>query len=125
MQQFLQEANLCEYFQNNPIPEGNEEELVYDLEEGGQYTVSGILDFGGNKIQLRCTNDQKRPTITYGEQGTIRTSAPLKLKSLNFNCSASANEAIGLSETPDESIKRRNRQRRLLQHNGYAAYHKL
>lgn len=104
-------SDLCEYFQNNPIPEGNEEELVYDLEEGGQYTVSGILDFGGNKIQLRCTNDQKRPTITYtknpntSEEGTIRTSAPLKLKSLNFDCSASSNEAIGLSETPDESIK--------------------
>lgn len=98
-------TDLYEYFQNNPLPADNDEELVFDLEEDGQYTVSGILELGSSKVQLRCTNDQKRPTITYGEQGTIRTSAPLKLKNINFDCSASANEAIGLSETPDESIK--------------------
>lgn len=97
-------TDLYEYFQSNAMPNDGSE-LVYDLEESGQYTVSGILDFGSHQVQLRCTNQNNRPTITYGATGTIRTSAPLKLKNINFDCSASGDEAIGLSETPDESIK--------------------
>lgn len=96
-------TDLYEYFQSNPLPE-SDEELVIDLEEGGNYTVSGILDFCENQVQLRCTDESNAPTITYGTNGTIRTSSPLKLKNLNFDCSASSKEAIGLSETPVESI---------------------
>ncbi|WP_298453553.1 DUF4992 family lipoprotein [uncultured Prevotella sp.] len=96
-------TDLYEYFQNNPLPDTSEE-LAIDLIEGGQYTVSNILDFGANKIQIRCTNKINKATITYGQNGTIRTSAPLTLKNLNFYCSASSSEAIGLSQKPDESI---------------------
>ncbi|WP_289299026.1 DUF4992 family lipoprotein [Xylanibacter caecicola] len=98
-------TDLYEYFQNNPLPEGNTEELPIDLEAGGEYTVSGILDFGGNKVTLRCTNKFNKPTVVYGDAGTIRTSAPLAMKNLKVNCSASADAAIGLSKNPVEGLK--------------------
>lgn len=98
-------TDLYEYFQSNPLPEDNTDELPVDLDGGGQYTVSGILDFGGNKVTLRCTNSANRPTITYTENGAINTSAPLTLKNLKFDCSASDNAVIGLSKEPVESIK--------------------
>jgi len=98
-------TDLYEYFQEHPLPADNTDELPIDLEGGGNYTVSGILDFGGNRVTLRCTNKYSRPVITYGENGTIRTSAPLTMKNLKVDCSASVEAAIGLSKEPVESIK--------------------
>lgn len=97
-------SDLFTYFQNNQLPD-SEEEIVMDLEANAEYTISDILDFGNKKVQLRCTDKNNRPQIKYGTTGTIRTSAPLKLKNINFDCSASEKEAIGLSTSPDESIK--------------------
>lgn len=99
-------TDLYEYFRNNPLPEDNMEEMPFDLEAGGEYTVSGVLDFGGSIVTLRCTNKFNKAKVVYGESGAIRTSAPMTLKNLKFDCSASAKgAAIGLSENPVESLK--------------------
>lgn len=97
-------TDLYEYFQNNPLPTDAKEELPIDLESGGQYTVSGNIDFQGCKVTLRCTNKYNRPTVTYTENGGISTSAPLTIKNILFNCSASLNPTISFSKTPVESI---------------------
>jgi len=101
-------SDLYQYFQANAIPTDTVGELCYDLVEGGSYTVSDVLDFGGAYITLRTTSKSNRATVTYGEAGTIRTSAPMTLKNLIVDCSASGDAAVGLSKTPDESILNKN-----------------
>ena len=98
-------TDLYKYFQDNPLPTDAKEELPIDLESGGQYTVSGNIDFQGCKVTLRCTNKYNRPTVTYTENGGISTSAPMTIKNVLFNCAASDNAVISLSKTPVESIK--------------------
>lgn len=97
-------TDLYEYFQSNPLPAGNTDELPVDLESGGSYTISDALDFGANRVTLRCTNKENRPTITYGEKGGITTSAPLAIKNIKFECAQSDDAVIALSKTPAEGI---------------------
>ena len=51
-------SDLNEWFAANPVPEEAITEMLnYDLEAGGEYTVSGLLDFEIYKVCLR-TNDK-------------------------------------------------------------------
>lgn len=100
-------SDLADYFEANPI-EANVEEVAYELEAGGHYTLSRPLDFGLNWITLRGDKID-HATVTYGADGRIGTNAGLKLKFIDFDCSAvpegSDAAFILLSKTPDESIK--------------------
>lgn len=50
-------SDLYEYFQNNPLPDLQENDLIYDLEPGGQYTMSGKIDFGAQNSMIRVIGD--------------------------------------------------------------------
>lgn len=101
-------VDLTDYFSKNPIPESTDE-LAYELEAGGNYTISGLVDFGLHRITIRG-NKQDYSTVTYGINGRISTMAGLKIKFIDFDCNAipsTASDAsfLLLNKIPDESLK--------------------
>lgn len=97
-------TDLTAYFNENPIPTSGEE-LAYDLVPGGNYTMSGGIDFGGHKITLRG-NKVNHPKVTFGEDASFATFAGLKIKFIDFDCNANTSGTfLGLSKTPHDSIK--------------------
>lgn len=82
------------------IPEGDTES-AFELEAGGQYTCSGVIDFQGRKMTLRG-NKLNHPTVTMGENAAIETSSQLKVKFLNFDCSEMKTKwgVIQMSDNP-------------------------
>lgn len=103
-------VDLFAWFSENPIPSLEEEkELAYVLESGGNYTMSDVVDFGNQKITFRGDKIH-HPKIVMGEKGRISTSSGLKVKFIDFDCSAipgsnSKAALILLSETPNPAIK--------------------
>jgi hypothetical protein len=97
-------TDLYDYFQANPIPELADEQ-AYELEAGGNYTLSGTVDFGKNWITLRG-NRANYPTLKYTADGRLAISNGFKLKFINVDCSevVATTGVINLSSTPDESI---------------------
>ena len=100
-------GDLFEYFTQNPISTDSiGKEMIFDLEPGGQYTISNILDFGSQQVTLRSTSKTKHAIITMSsENGCIRTSAPMTLKYLDFDYAQSKQPAIALSKEPADSLK--------------------
>lgn len=102
-------TDLYQYFTENPI-QTVEGEQAFELEAGGNYTLSGVVDFGSNWFTLRG-NKANHPTITYTADGRmIVSSKGFNLKFVNIDCSAvpttSGNASVlMLNPTPDESIK--------------------
>lgn len=92
-------TDLCQYFAENPAPIGDESSY-YDLEGGGHYTVSGLLDFGASSVVLRSNSKSNYATITYGETGAIEFCAGFGTKYLNFDCSASSKPVFAFSANP-------------------------
>lgn len=83
-------------FINSNLGDGSTEQ-AFELEAGGQYELNEPLDFGNRQIILRG-NKKNRPVITYGEKGVIRTGNGLKLKFINFDCTAQAKPLRGVVE---------------------------
>ncbi|MBQ6204994.1 MAG: DUF4957 domain-containing protein [Prevotella sp.] len=81
-------SDLNEWFAANPIAEDVTEMVNYDLEGGGQYTVSAVLDFDGHPVTLRSNSKSNPAKITYttAESG-ITTTAAMSIKYLDFDCS--------------------------------------
>lgn len=98
-------TDIYQWLKDNPLPADSTGELCLDLEAGASYTLSQYVDFGANRVTLRCTNKNSRPTVTMGETGSFRTSSALTLKNINFVCNASTEPFIGLSTSPVEAIK--------------------
>ncbi len=63
------------------------EEQAFELERSGVYTCNDTIDFQGNKMTLRG-NKVAHPKVTMGEKAVIMTSAQLKVKFIDFDCSA-------------------------------------
>ncbi|MCD8290763.1 MAG: DUF4992 family lipoprotein [Prevotella sp.] len=99
-------SDLAVWFAQNPVPDDAvNEALCYDLEQGGNYTLSEDVDFGLKKVTLRTKNQSDHAKITYtGSSVSILTQTALTIKYVDFDCSASKAGMIELSETPDESI---------------------
>lgn len=103
-------SDIYEWFSSNPIPNDKKgEELAYVLEPNGSYTMSGVVDFGSQLITFRG-DKIKKPSVTIGSTGRLSTSAGLKIKFIDFDCSAipgssSDGSFILLSATPNEAIK--------------------
>lgn len=103
-------SDIYEWFNSNPIPTDKaDEELAYVLVSNGNYTMSGVVDFGSQLITFRGDKIRK-PSVTMGSAGRISTTAGLKIKFIDFDCSSvsgSASDAafLLLSATPDEAIK--------------------
>ncbi len=109
-------TDLTAFFNDNPPSQadkkvdenGNIGELAYEMEAGGDYTISSPLDLSARKITLRGwkTNHAK---VTFGPEGRIWTQNGLKLKFIDFDCSAfNAKDKncclYGLSNTPSDTI---------------------
>ncbi|MCR4772852.1 MAG: DUF4957 domain-containing protein [Prevotella sp.] len=100
-------TDLAEYFNTtNPIPEGlTEDELCFDLEPGGNYTMSDIVDFGLHKVTLRSTVPSKQANVVFGENAKIKTCAQLSLKNIYFDMTNDANKFLQLSVHKDANEK--------------------
>ena len=98
-------TDITEYITNNPMPEeAVETEMAYDLVPGGQYTMTGDVDFGNKLVQLRSTAADNPATVVLKGDASIMTSTGLSIKNVNFDCSKSKEAFIALSDEPDESI---------------------
>ncbi|MBS5896509.1 MAG: DUF4957 domain-containing protein [Prevotella buccae] len=99
------EGDLKEWFEAHPCPADSVgKALVYDLVPGGNYTLSGVLDFGANTVQLRSIDKAKPANVVLAADANFKTYAGLTLKSLNIDC-AVAKDLIVLSKTPDASLQ--------------------
>ena len=120
-------VDLYQWFQENPIPAGEEADAIkaelyadmgiapeditnqllnYDLEPGGDYTLSQPLDFLDNKVALRSSKKTNNANLKIlGDATCFNTYASLSLKYLNIDCSETNKGLVELSKTPDEAIK--------------------
>ena len=87
-------SDLAEFIGTNMVDKDDEQ--AFELEAGGTYTCNGAIDFLGNKVTLRG-NKITHPLVTFGEEGVIHTSSQLKVKWINFDCTA-ANGKKGVIE---------------------------
>ena len=57
-------SDITAFIAENPMPdEAKDKEMAYDLVAGGQYTMSGSVDFGNKRVQLRTTDQNNPATI--------------------------------------------------------------
>lgn len=97
-------SDLTEWFAANPVPT-DVEDLCYDLEPGGSYTMSGAIDFESVSVQLRTTSQASHATVTFtGTDVSFITKAGLTLKYIDFECSASLKPFIRMNDTPDADM---------------------
>lgn len=101
-------GDLYEYFQANPIPEDKlGQNLYFDLEPGGQYTLSKPLEIGYFQVTLRSVSKTNFATITATEESkaafVVQNGFTLKYLNLDWTAS-SAKGLIMFSETPSENV---------------------
>jgi len=96
-------SDLYEYFTALEFPDTTET-IYFDLVAGGNYTLSGVFDFSNHHVGLRTTNKTNFATITYGEGGGLEYCGGMRLKNINFDCSASSEAMLAFSATPAEGI---------------------
>ena len=85
-----------------------DKEQAFELEAGAAYEINAPLDFGKRLVTFRG-DKVNRPTVTFGYDGVIRTSAGLKVKFINFDCeSMNSKGVIECSENPDASLDAAN-----------------
>lgn len=85
----IPEGDLYEYFQNNPIPDDQTEELNFDLKSKGQYTLSKPLEFNYHKVVIRTADKNNHATITFSEDANFVVSNDFTLKYVTIDASAS------------------------------------
>lgn len=95
-------SDIAEFIKSN-LKESTDEQ-AFELEAGGSYTCNDEVDFQGNKMTLRG-NKLNHALVTMGEKGAIRTSAQLKVKFINFDCTAMTAKGgvVEMSVTPPAS----------------------
>ena len=82
-------ANLNEWFAANPTPADSVGvNLNYDLEAGGTYTLTNVLDFNVQAVTLRNNSKSNPATIYFSGEACITFAAAFNLKYLNVDCSA-------------------------------------
>ena len=97
-------GDLYAWFQANPLPAASTgTTLNFDLTPGGQYTLSGVVDFGPHTVTLRSTDKTRNAVITYGAEGGLATASGFKAKYIDFDCAASTQPVLALSATPNEA----------------------
>lgn len=101
-------GDIADYFVQNPIPADSVgKDIIFDLEPGGQYTVSDAVDFGYYKVTLRSTSKTNHATVTAtGNKAAFIVQHGFTLKYLNLDWTESTSKGIILlSETPNDSIE--------------------
>lgn len=98
-------SDLKAWFAENPIPADSTSHLCYDLVPGGNYTVSGKIDFYGHQVTLRSSSKANYANVIMGAGSYFNTYAGFTLKYLNINAEATNKPLISFSDEPEESIK--------------------
>ena len=97
-------SDLNKWFESNPVPDEKiGENLNYDLEAGGEYTVSSELDFDAHWVTLRSNSKTNPATIKYTDATScINFAAPFNAKYLQFDCSGMGSNigVFGFSKDP-------------------------
>jgi hypothetical protein len=84
--------------------EDSDREQGFELLGGKTYQLNSVVDFGLNTITFRG-DKANRPIVVLGSGGGLTTQGGLKLKFINFDCTAATQTGIlSLSENPSESI---------------------
>lgn len=98
-------SDLKAWFEANPIPEDSTSHLCYDLMPGGNYTVSGRIDFFGHQVTLRSSSKSNYANVVMEAGSYFNTYAGFTLKYLNINAEATNKPIISFSDEPSESIQ--------------------
>lgn len=97
-------SDLATYFADLSSTEVSSIEVAYELEAGGSYTMTGDVDFDTHWVTLRGDRNNP-PTVTIIGDAQFTTTAGLKIKFINFDCSQSdANAFLAMSSSPDASL---------------------
>ena len=104
-------TDLAVFFKSEQIPENTTDpttkEMVavaYNLEAGGQYTMSDTVSFGNRKVLVYSTKAGADITLT-GEKAMFQIQNGFTLRNLRIDCAES--NSIGFitcSNTPDEDV---------------------
>ncbi len=76
-------SDIAEFINANVT--SSENELAFELEAGGEYTLNDVANFKNNKYTLRG-NKVDHPIVKVGDKGSIWTGAGLKVKWIDFDC---------------------------------------
>ncbi len=90
--------DIAEYIKANLVD--SEDEQAFELVGGATYTCNSSFDFMDNKMTLRG-DKINYPTVIMGESAVIYTSSQLKLKWINFDCSAMTNKWGVIEMSPE------------------------
>lgn len=102
-------SDITQFFQENPL-DSNSVEVAVELEAGGEYTMTGRVDFCHHKLTFRG-DKVRRPVVRMIGDGHFETYSTLKVKFINFDMTESTAGgfvAISKDNLPD-SIKTENR----------------
>lgn len=98
-------ADLKEWFEANPVPDDVEGDAAYDLEMGGNYTMSGNIDFGSHNVVLRTASKTDLAKIELTGNASFMTYSGLTLKYLKVDAAKSETPFILMSPNPDDALK--------------------
>ena len=95
-------SDIAEFIKANL--QNSDDEQAFELERSGVYTCNDTIDFQANKMTLRG-NKIAHPIVTMGEKAVIMTSAQLKVKFIDFDCTALTTKwgVIEMSANPPAS----------------------
>lgn len=93
---------IAAYIKNNMV--ASDKEQGFELQGGKTYYLNDVADFGLNKVTFRG-DKSNRATVVVGEKGGLTTQGGLKVKFINFDCTAMTQTGfLTLSATPDKSL---------------------
>lgn len=101
--------DITTYIANNPVDSAYMgTEVAIDLVANGEYTMSGLVDFGGQKMTFRGDKIY-RPVVKMTESGALASFAGLKVKFINFDMvEAESKSFMYISKTIPDSLKGSN-----------------
>lgn len=96
-------SDLYQWFAENPVPD-SEETIYYDLEAGGQYTLSKSVDFSTHAVVLRTASKSDWATVTPADGAALEYCGSFGLKYLIIDGSMTDNPLLAFSANPPASI---------------------
>lgn len=98
-------ADLYEWFQQNPLPsESTGEELCFDLEPGGTYTLSQPVDFYNQIVTFRAKDNSNHAKLSLAASACFKTARGFKLKNIDVDCAGVTEPLVKLTDQLDPSI---------------------
>ncbi len=95
--------DISAYIEAHPLDSVGDE-VAIDLEPNGTYTLSGTVDFRGQRMTFRGDKIH-RPVVNMTGDGHLETYSTLKVKYINFDMTEStAGGFIAMSQTAPDSI---------------------